>query len=573
MPKLAKKTAAPKNAAPTKAPAKKTTKGAKQTPAPAATPTVAEEHDDAPGDMTKILYPEIELRKCLGDKAMTVAQAKELLGWEDEDEYAERLSTETAPSNDKKKGDKAKAPVVKFGDVYDLVDHFQHKVRLWRNTNNRRFDISLARLWESEILNGHWKANGENLIFGKTGRPISAQHRLVALVLAGQEVAKNPDKWPFWDGKEPTMECTLCLGVDEGDETINTIGTGRPQTLADVLYRSEYFKTLPPKDRDRVSKIAGSALQMLGARTHAFVDAFAPNKVTHADYLSMIDRHPRIIDAVKHCWEENGEKGNLAKHFIGAGYAAALCYLMGCSASDPANYFASDPPNEDMLDWDRFDLACTFWVDLAASNNRMTAVREKFAAMLSPEDGEEQASISVDERCGVLIKAWLLYAAKKPLTLEALALEYEQTEDGKKLVDYPLIGGIDKGKPRSEDDDAEESGESPDPTPEQLEQRKAQERAKQEATNGKAAPAPAKGSVTSADYGSLVWVRETPVDASWRGTLMEIFDDAKHAMGPRVAKVKVAKGFASTGKGFASTGKIEYVRFDQLQHAQPELAE
>lgn len=138
MPKLAdKKTSASKSSPPKAANGKK---GAAKTTKPAAAPTTpvaAETRENAPSDMTEILYPEIELRKCLGDSAMTVAQAKELLGWEDEEEYAARLSGEVAPDNEKGGKAKSKPPVVKFGDVYDLVDHHNRKVRLWRNTNNR----------------------------------------------------------------------------------------------------------------------------------------------------------------------------------------------------------------------------------------------------------------------------------------------------------------------------------------------------------------------------------------------------------------------------------------------------
>jgi len=56
----------------------------------------------------------------------------------------------------------------------------------------------------------------------------------------------------------------------------------------------------------------------------------------------------------------------------------------------------------------------------------------------------DSATVTVQERCALLTKAWLCYAAGNPITEDAIALEYHTDEDGiRTLVESPTMGGID----------------------------------------------------------------------------------------------------------------------------------
>lgn len=272
----------------------------------------------------EIIYKDVTVSVCKGDDAVTVEQAKKLLGWETE--------------SDK----------VKFGNTFLLKDIEGNKVRCQNNSHNRRFSMTVARTLMAEILRGKWRFNGESMIIGRSGETISAQHRLIGLILAAQEWEKDKERWSFWTD-EPTLESVIVFGIDEGDETVNTVDTGIPRSLSQVIERSEYFAGMKQKDRHRCAQMADYAIRLLWHRTGAGMDAFAPKR-THAESLDFLARHPRILECVKHVYEENGEEGKIA-NYVSPGYAAGLMYLMGCCATDPQEYGATDTPVESMLDW------------------------------------------------------------------------------------------------------------------------------------------------------------------------------------------------------------------------------
>ena len=392
-----------------------------------------------------IIYPKPEARICYGKDALTVSQAKDMLDWDDAD---------VTDSN------------------YTLVDRNGRKVRLWNNVGNRPFDLSTANKWCSEILHKQWKLNGETLIIGKTGITHSAQHRLVGLILAGQEWAKNKDRWAKYWPKEPVLETFMALGIDDDDATINTIDTGKPRTLWEVICRSEYFAAIPEKDRKVLARMTHYAIQLVWDRTKACLGNFS-TKRSHADALDLLARHERLLECVKHIHEENsldtneeGEKVQRIGQWISPGYAAGLLYLMGQSKTDyeASPYKAAEPPHETMLDWSAWDTARDFWVELAGGSKALQPLRESL----------KKASIdginSADEKKAVFIMAWTALANGDKLTVDSLTPEYQINEDGKKvLVDCPNLGGIDLGIPEQADEDTIVED---DPTPEQIEDRK-----------------------------------------------------------------------------------------------------
>ena len=313
----------------------------------------------------EVIY-QLEAKLCIGEEALTCADAKMLLGWEE----------------------------VKDG-VFDLIDENKVKVRLTNNPRNRPYQHHLALAYLSEILNGHWQLNGENLIIGKTGVTISAQHRLVGLILACQRWAKAPKEYPRWE-TEPRMETFMAFGVDETDKVINTVDTGRPRTLADALARSEYFQGMETGKRLRCAKYLAYAILTLLQRTGERMNALSPKIVPHADSIDFLTRHERLLKCVKHVFEEDAskEESNKIGQYVGLGTAAALMYLMASSSTAPDSRHHKalangDSPTERMLNMDRYSRAEAFWTELAGGEAKLDPIKQKLARMTNNRQGQD----------------------------------------------------------------------------------------------------------------------------------------------------------------------------------------
>lgn len=426
---------------------------------PKPAPKKAETKSTAPPGRP-IKYPEVQVRLLSGKDAMTVEQAKEFMGWQEE------------------------SADIKFGNDFLLTDEHGTKIRCLNNTGNRPFYENLARDYAQEILNKRWSGpngngksiNGESGIIGKTGQIISLQHRATGLILAEQiRTGEQADHWKqFWKGPV-VMDLLMVLGVDESDEVVNTVDRGKSRSETDVLYRSPYFANLPPAKRKDRARSTAYAVKLLWHRTGAGLDAFAPRR-THAELFDFIDRHQHVIKAVTHVAEENDD--NAIGKFISPGYAAGLLVLMGCSESTPEQVgkYRQDR-NERHLSWKAWDLACEFWVMLGKSSTEFHEVRQALAALTDPDTG---TGGSLAEKTAVLVKAWNLFSTKGALTPKNLELTYTEADDDgfRRLIEIPVIDGIDLGNPKAEKDD--EEGDEEVPTEEEVEKAKEEVRAERE---------------------------------------------------------------------------------------------
>jgi len=146
----------------------------------------------------KYVYPDVEVRVCVGNEALTCAHAKQLLGWK----------TETR--------------TVKFHDRYLFKDEENCKVQCSCNRKNRPFDDSWARSIAQDILNKRWKLNLETIIIGRDGQVLSGQHRLIGLILACQLWQKHSYWSKVWN-TEPSIETLVAFGADESEEATRTL--------------------------------------------------------------------------------------------------------------------------------------------------------------------------------------------------------------------------------------------------------------------------------------------------------------------------------------------------------------
>lgn len=435
----------------------------------------------------EVIYAQGSVRECIGNEAITNEQARQLLDWQEETKN------------------------VKFGHEALLKDHHGKKIRCYNNVTNRPLSNSNVLALRQEILRKRWRFNGEPLIIGRTALILNGQHQLVALILACQEWAANPSQWEeFWP-TEPTMEKIVVFGVHESDDVVNTMDTCKPRTLADVIYRSKYFADLASKDRNAVSRMTDYAVRFMWDRTGASSDAFAVRR-THSEALDFIDRHSKILECIKHIYEENGSTNTIGR-FISVGYAAGLLYLMGCSTSNPETY--REDSNESSLDWSLYDKASDFFVLLASGETELKAVSIVLTKMLSQNE-----NVSVRERWSLLIKAWDFYSQDQPVKESNIELEYDVDKDGiKRLAEKPTIGGIDYGG-------------DVDPTPDEIVERSAEVRSKKVKTKTK------RKAKSKLLLGDTVWVATTK-GKPFKADVVEVLGGN--------AKVKVATGYQGAG--------------------------
>lgn len=415
-------------------------------------PPAAEPKETAVANAPRnVIYPDLVAMICNGDKAITVDQAKALLGWHEEDDK------------------------VKFGGDYLLTDIKGTKIRCLNNVTNRPYYNGVADTLKQEHLQRRWRFNGEPIIIGRTGLILNGQHTLISLILAAQTWAMD-DHWKGNWPTEPTLEKLIVYGVDEGDDTVNTMDTCKPRSLADVIYRSAYFAGKTPADRRACARMTDYAIRLLWNRTGVGLDAFAPRR-THSEALDFIGRHERLLQAVAHIYEENqprknedGTKGAAPiSEYLSAGYASALLYLMGCSRSDAATYHAVSPaPHESVLDWSLWDKASDFWVLFAQASPVMHEVRMALGALTDPDEGGEG---SMAEKLATLAKAWAVFATDKEYRKPGkgddvspdLKLEYTPKNDEgiRSLKNPPTFGGIDMG----DNPQSKEEATAPPPVP------------------------------------------------------------------------------------------------------------
>lgn len=403
-------------------------------------------------DARKVVYEKVKTKMFEGEGAMTVSQAKKLLGWEQETEKK------------------------KFGGDFLITDVKGLKIRCHNNVTNRFIYGNVLDKLQQEHLRRRWRLNGETIIIGKTGLLLNGQHTLISLVLASQEWQKNREHWgEFWSA-EPTMEKLVVFGISEEDETVNTMDTCKPRSLTDVIGRSGYFSDMARGPRKVAARMTDYAIRLLWHRTGVSLDAFAPRQ-THAECLDFIARHERILETVKHIYEENGDEKRI-QGYVSPGYASGLMYLMAASKTDYAKYSAKDGRNEDSIDWKYWNKASDFWVLLAGNTEETRAVRTSLGKMVDKDGGSQS------ERWALLVKAWNQYAVGQPITEKSITLKYGKDEDGYPYIDEcPTVGGIDIGDPNEVD---EEEVDSVDPTPEEIQERATTERKARKAKAAKA---------------------------------------------------------------------------------------
>lgn len=465
-------------------------------------------------ELREVMYGEVKARVLRGDNALTAKQAMEYLGWQTEEEY---IAGELAKLSEKAR-EKASPG---FGGDYTLTDEKKQKIRCLNNDHNRPFSESWAKTLAQDILNGNWRLNGETIVIGKTGQILSAQHRLIGLVIAKQ--IWEGDNKAYWQAKhetEPKIETIIVYGIEESPEVTRTLDNVKPRSLADVLFSDHLlYGKVKKSDRGPMCRMTQHAVRMLwdripsGSGGRRRDDAFSPH-MTHSEAIDFIDRHKHVVQAVQSIYtlytdDKNGSwKGHNER--MSAGYAAGLLYLMGSSDSDVDDYAGADIQSDRKMKWSSWETATEYWKAICTGDTKVHEVRYALSR-LNDEDGSLGGTRN--EKAGILIKGFLTYKEGHKIKADDLELKYGEDQDGIRFLDeFPSCGGVDLG-PNVRQRDPQEAGEGPagEPTPEEIETGKEEQRKQREETkrrkaeerkaskNGQAGPKLHDGEETATD--------------------------------------------------------------------------
>lgn len=415
--------------------------------------------DEAPE--RKVLYPEVDVRVCYGDHALTLVNAKELLGWEEVDGKEWDFIVTGA----------------KYGSLADK------KIRCVYNIDNRPFKFPGAEKYAQDMLNKYWKENGESIVIGKTGKILSGQHRLIGFVLAchlwdGPQNEHWKTIWP----EQPTLPAILVYGVGEDRETVRTIDNVMPRSLVDILFMDpELFGKKSSEQRTELAKMIDYSIRLMWDRTGAKDDPYAPKR-SHSESIDFLERHPKLKIAVKEIFECNGKNEDVLKSKgIPLGTASGLLYMMGCSNTSDSKLEAyREDPNEAHLTWNNWSRALEFWRGLSSGHTDITEVALALKSLRGENDDME---VSNAARIAILVEGFNRFVSGKGLNAESIVdetLTLVKDDDRKfyKVNDpAPTLGGIDVAKKEKEESEGD-GGNSDQVSEEELaEQKKAEEEA------------------------------------------------------------------------------------------------
>lgn len=412
---------------------------------------------------------------------ISVAMARDMLGWETEAEYKARMCKKhntqdhvrfvfRAPSTDL--GD-AKNAYLSTAPECTLVLPDGQKVMCWRNVGNRPLDAEWMDALSQDILTRKFFMNCETIIVSKTKLVTSGQHRLLALIWAYLAWSgTNGAYWKTFWPDEPYIESLVAVGAEETPEVLMTMDNTKARKESDnfvvaglIDWNRPNGSPLTGPEKKECGKYLESAVGFLWQRTGAEGrgGSFERHR-TKLTAMDFVNKHQTLLKCVRHVWEENSQDGRAISGLgLSPGMCAAACYLMGSSKSDGDQYrhhVTTAERTEEGLDWSMLDKAKEFFSILAASdpdvdsNNltfvrAMAPVRKALDLLVVPDEGASSGRPA--ERAAILAKAWAVYAQAYEISENDLALRYDEERDNagnlKKrwLDECPLFGGIDAG--------------------------------------------------------------------------------------------------------------------------------
>lgn len=287
-----------------------------------------------------------------------------------------------------------------------------------KNTRNRPLGKGDIRKYCLAMLSGEWELNGESLVLDDKGRLVNGQHRLAAIVLAGES------------DTDITVPVLVILGVKS--KAFDTFDQGRSRSLSDVL----------SVNNEENANTLAAALRLLWLRLSSAKVA-GGKAFRSATAVNLLEEHKTLQDSVaffvgtddstglEQQTKEDADCDSKFSRICSLAHAACLHYLMLNSGVEDA---VSKVPE--------------FWRGLAfgtaedGQTSLPTNDPRKKARTTLLKSASSETKLTRDGKIGVLIKAWQAFLDGEELSRITIA-----------KGEYPRIGGLDSEP--EEDDDAD----------------------------------------------------------------------------------------------------------------------
>ena len=181
------------------------------------------------------------------------------------------------------------------------------KTMLGENVNNRRISRDNVNLFAREIRNGEWRFNGEAIKFGKDGRLLDGQHRLLAVIAA-----------------DKPLTTLVIRGLE--DETQQTMDSGKP-----APWRRAHLARRKELHAARLTGRAVYLADQLGMEAAAQNDL----KPTRGEIISFIDQTPQLADVLAASRAFRSQSGDM----LTSSMFASLWWTFAHIDTDAANRF------------------------------------------------------------------------------------------------------------------------------------------------------------------------------------------------------------------------------------------
>lgn len=460
--------------------------------------------------LRKVVFDKVSMKMYMGDKALTVEEAKKLIGWQSEK-------------------DSPKA----FGDDFKFKDKEGTKIRLDNCETNRPFRKGLALTYANDILRNKWAFNGETIVFDVRNNCQSGQHRLCGFIMAEQIRKASPKIWADYGSRGVlTIECIVIHGISDEDAVVDTLDIGQKRSLGDVIFRNRRFDEYDENEQKVLANVLGNAVRVVWLCIGGQTVTSAP-KLLHSVALDLVEEHPRLLECVEHIFSEDGGADKLIRSSISLGNAAGLMYLMAASKTKTAKY---DEDGASALDSSLWEKAETFWKSLAQGGDDIKKGHPIFTLKAFLTGQSASGGYERDEILAAVKLAWVAYIEDKKLAGVADLKPGHVTDKktGKKVLLMPYMGGLDVKR------------EMPEPPSKPVKEPKAP-KAPKAAKGGKGKKAKKNTKTTSYQFavGDEVHVLPSGIDEDTKkvyeayvGRVASIKDDGKVMVVPKGTKVE-----------------------------------
>jgi hypothetical protein len=247
------------------------------------------------------------------------------------------------------------------------------------NVDNRRIREIKVNIYANKMSQGAWVNDGTPLVFTKSGKIISAQHRLLAVIKSGT-----------------TQRFRIQTGVPE--EAFNTIDTNETRNGSDVAGHLGY------KNQHAVSTIARFMVSVEGAKANTPLRTFG-NRVDNSqlsDWLKNKCNDELMIDCVN-----DGQKFRRKFQSLSGTFVCSILYYFSQFNKDAA--------------WDFVQMLCTGEGCSSTKNSAVYLLRQRLINVKAMNGLQMRR----EQKLFLFIKAFNLFVKRREVKKLSLSVEDE----------------------------------------------------------------------------------------------------------------------------------------------------